>query len=107
MRPLTDESVLDDVWHRELAVVYKHSPACWLSLRAEREMRQFVATYPDVPVYVVDVLSHRPLSQRIAQLTGVRHESPQVIVIRAGTPAWSGSHMRVTAKRLAQETQAA
>jgi hypothetical protein len=27
----------------------------------------------------------------------VRHESPQVIVLRAGRAAWSASHFRITA----------
>ena len=56
-----------------------------------------------VPVFLVDVLSQRPLSRRIAAELGIRHESPQVIVLRRGTAFWHASHYDVTADALAKE----
>lgn len=58
---------------------------------------------PGIPVFLVDVLSQRPLSRRIAAILGIRHESPQIIVLRRGAPLWHASHYDVTADTLARE----
>ena len=45
----------------------------------------------------MDVRAERPLSQLIAARTGVRHESPQIIILRNGAVVWSASHGDITA----------
>ena len=84
-----------------VAVLYKHSPTCGLSDIAWDEVQAFSAASPDVPIYVVDVFALRPLSNAVEQALGIRHESPQAIVFREGSPAWHGSHRRVTRQALA------
>ncbi len=49
----------------------------------------------DVPL--VDVRRAHDVSDEIARRTGVRHESPQVIVLRDGRAVWSASHGAITA----------
>jgi bacillithiol system protein YtxJ len=83
-----------------VAVLYKHSPTCGLSDIAMGEVRAFLAEHPDVPVYLVDVFTLRPLSNAVEAALGVRHESPQTLVFRAGALVWHGSHRRVTAAAL-------
>lgn len=61
------------------------------------EVEAFVAAHPDVPVYLVDVRAERALSQSTAARTGIRHESPQVIILRRGAAVWSTSHDDITA----------
>ncbi len=81
-------------------MLYKHSPLCGLCDIAIAEVQQFVAANPDVPVWMVDVIAQRPMSQGIAALLNVEHESPQVIMVRRGAAVWHGSHRRVTKVRL-------
>lgn len=88
---------MTEVYRSRRAVLYKHSPACWLSLRALREVSRVARGYPDPPVSQVDVLAQGALSRRIAADLGIRHESPQVILLERGQPAWHVSHMAVTA----------
>ncbi len=83
-------------------VLYKHSPTCGLSEIALEEVRRFVATHPDVPVHLVDVLGNRAASNHLEATLGIRHESPQAIVFSAGRPVWHGSHRRVTAAKLGE-----
>jgi bacillithiol system protein YtxJ len=42
------------------------------------------------------IQQNRDLSALIAEETGIRHESPQVILFRGGQAAWSASHGAVT-----------
>src|ERR1044072_1211531 len=87
---------------QDLVVVFKHSTACPVSYAADREMRGFMARHPEVPVQTVLVREQRDLSRQIAEWTGVRHESPQVIVLRKGTVVADASHGDVTEDYLAE-----
>lgn len=86
-----------------VAVLYKHSPTCGLSSMALEEISAFSASHPDIPVYLVDVLSQRPLSNEIESTLGIRHESPQAFIFRDGEVIWHGSHRRVQRGTLEDE----
>ena len=85
-------------------LVFKHSLICPVSAAAFREYQAFVAEHPDVQTAWIDVIGERPWSQRVATATGVRHESPQALLIRDGRVAWHASHGAVTQRALATAT---
>jgi bacillithiol system protein YtxJ len=87
----TLDSLLTDSRERPV-IVFKHSNACGISARAYREMEKI-----DGPVNIVEVQTARDISREFAMLTGVRHETPQVIVLRDGKAVWNASHFEVTA----------
>jgi bacillithiol system protein YtxJ len=78
-------------------VIFKNSPRCSISAHAYGMFRQHVAGKPrDAALFaVVDVLASRAVSDELARRTGVRHESPQVIVLRGGRVVWAASHWDV------------
>lgn len=80
-------------------VIYKHSPSCSLCFWSVTEVRSF-AEAEGVTVHLVDVLAQRALSQAIASQFGVRHESPQVLIIEDGRVTWHGSHRALSSERL-------
>lgn len=84
--PIEDETALDGALKADLAVLLKYSPTCPISAGALVEVQEFMRRRPGIPVFLVDVLSQRPLSQNIAASLGIRHESPQAIVLRRGAP---------------------
>lgn len=47
------------------------------------------------------VIEDRPVSNEIAARLGVKHESPQAILVRGGKAVWHASHRQVTAANLA------
>lgn len=102
--PIGDAADVDTVLAEPVAVLYKHSPLCGLSDIAAREVRSFMVANPDIPVYIVDVIRHRPASQEVERRLAVRHESPQALVLREGAVAWHGSHRDVTRSALDAET---
>ena len=101
-----DKQLQDEFATQEFVLLYKHSPLCGLCDIAIAEVNAFVEANPDVPVWLVDVISQRPMSQRLAAMLDVEHESPQVIMVRRGASVWDGSHRRVTRARL-EEAMAA
>jgi bacillithiol system protein YtxJ len=79
-----------------LVVIFKHSPRCPLSRSARSEVGRLEQERPDVPIFVVDVLRNPDLSKTIEERTGVKHESPQSIVLCEGVVKWHASHYDVT-----------
>ena len=86
----------DALRHRELAIVFKHSSTCPVSIYVHDQVLRFRAEKPDVPVYMVSVRKHRDLARYIQERTGVIHESPQILVLRWGNAVRSASHGDIT-----------
>ncbi len=76
----------------ETVAVFKHSSTCDLSATAKSEMVNV-----KLPVFELVVQTARPLSNHIEAHFGIRHESPQVILISQGKPIYNASHLAVTA----------
>jgi bacillithiol system protein YtxJ len=91
---------LESLPSAHLALLYKHSPICGSSRRAEVEVSDFSTAHPEARVYRVDVIAERALSAELAVLLGVSHESPQAILLAGRTVVWHGSHGEITAEEL-------
>src|SRR5262245_62279910 len=87
-------------------LLFKHSRTCGISCEALDELQAHVAEQlgkPSAASYkVITVQSHRGLSDRAAQRLGIRHETPQAILLKDGRPVWNASHFRITAAALAR-----
>ena len=95
-----DAALLDEVLERPVAILYKHSPRCWVSIMSGREVDRFHAENPELPLYQIDVIDDRPVSQEAERRLGVPHASPQAILLVDGKPVWSATHGSVRRKTL-------
>ncbi|MFD0589586.1 bacillithiol system redox-active protein YtxJ [Paenibacillus sp. GCM10027627] len=79
-------------------VVFKHSTTCPVSSNAYEEFNKYLGGSPrqDVDYLLIKVIESRPVSNKIAEDTGVKHESPQIIYIDKKAKVWSASHWSVT-----------
>lgn len=80
----------------------KHSTTCPVSAAAFEEYKSFLedASSEQKGVYLA-VQESRELSNHVATVTEVRHESPQVIFFKEGKPQWNESHWKITKDSLA------
>lgn len=86
-------------------LLFKHSRSCGISAEALDELIEHLnsnnasAVVPSHPprYAVVTVQTHRDVSNAVAARLGVRHETPQAIIVRGGKAVWSASHFRVNA----------
>lgn len=88
------EGEVDSLFTSEEAVViYKHSyncPTCiFTKTKAETVMEKFS---DKASFHFVDVISNRAVSNLIASKSGIRHESPQLLILHKGEVYWSASH---------------
>ena len=90
---IKDTQSLEDLIARSQegpVVIFKHSTSCPISASAYREMEKL-----DREVNLVEIQSARALSQELENRFGIRHESPQVIVLRRGEAVWNASHWQI------------
>ncbi len=88
-------------------LIFKHSTACSTSNmvinRLERSWKE--EEMKTMPTYYLDLLSYRQISNAIAEQFNVRHESPQVLIIRDGKMIYNGSHFEINYPSLQQVIQ--
>jgi len=97
---VTGESDIEVAFAAPVHLLFKPSLVCPTSVLAFAQYKAFLAEHPDTPTTWIDVIGQRPLSLGVAERTGVKHESPQAIVIRGGKVAWHESHLAITVKAL-------
>ena len=87
-------------------LLFKHSVTCGISAEALDELidhlnADVVAAGMTDPRYaIVTVQTHRDVSNAVAARLGVRHETPQALLIRNRRVVWAASHFRVTAEAM-------
>lgn len=81
-------------------LTFKHSLTCGLSVQAYDELLSALHDSSPPIAYVVCVQTDRAISSAVAQRFGIRHESPQLLVLAAGRVCWSASHFRVNASAI-------
>lgn len=96
--PVEDEAALRRLFDEPPpgpVLLFNYDPYCGVNAAVRRDIDTL-----DAEIRVVDVDANHDLGQAVAELTGVRHESPQMFVLRDGRPVWSASHFSITAERL-------
>ena len=92
--PVADAGELKTVLERQgPTLLFLHDPGCPISLFA-----RFEVAAVEGEVALIDVRASPSLSREVERRTGVKHESPQAIVLRDGQAIWSASHFGVTAE---------
>ena len=109
-RPMSVLTHLSDIDELEAAIaesrerpvlVFKHSRTCGISAEALDALRTHVErAEAGVSYKVITVQSHRRVSDEAAARFGIRHETPQAILVREGRAIWAASHFRVNAAEL-------
>ena len=103
--PLRDAAHLDELLalsDQGPVLLFKHSESCGTSFEALDELVTHMAerTRSAAHYAMLTVQDHRELSQAVATRLGVRHETPQAILVSEGRAVWSASHFRVNAKAI-------
>ncbi len=84
-------------------VILKHSNQCATSFFAKKNLELISEEdLKSADLHIVDVIRQRALSRYVEEKVGVRHESPQLLVIKNGEVAWQGSHHLVQSDYLLQ-----
>jgi bacillithiol system protein YtxJ len=94
LEQLLDRSNTDPV------IIFKHSTQCSISTQVYEEFADFAAEARNLLCGAVLVIENRELSNAIAARFGVRHESPQALLIKNGCVVWHASHWSISSDSL-------
>ncbi|QAA83101.1 bacillithiol system redox-active protein YtxJ [Aequorivita sp. H23M31] len=95
LEKLVEESKLKPV------AIFKHSTRCGVSRGVLKTFeKEYDLDDNQMELYFLDLLSNRDISNEIASRFKVRHESPQMIVIKNGEVVFHDSHHSIDASEL-------
>ena len=79
-------------------LLFKHSTSCPTSSGAYEELTNWVEDAKELflNIGIVHVIEHRSVSNAITEQLGIKHESPQVILLSNGRVLWHESHWSIT-----------
>ena len=81
-------------------LLLKHSTACPISAKANREFEEFAESASGVECWRLPVLDRRDTSSHVSARTGITHQSPQAILFYNGKPVWNASHWNITGESI-------
>ncbi|OPZ17855.1 MAG: hypothetical protein BWZ10_01129 [candidate division BRC1 bacterium ADurb.BinA364] len=109
MRSLEDLDSALAASQSEPMFLFKHSTVCPISAAARDAVGEFLrGAGAAAPAFrLVKVIESRPVSNAIAERLGVQHQSPQLILVKAGQAVWSASHGAIQPSAIEQALAAA
>lgn len=96
-REITTVEEWDDILNKSSEkdqIILKHSTTCPVSTNALEEYEAYLQDQPNenIDYTLVKVRESRPVSNKIEEDLGVKHESPQIIYIKDKAKYWSTTH---------------
>ena len=95
---LTSESQIDVLIkesNHQPVMFFKHSTRCSISSMVLSRLESNWDLSEVTPVYL-DLLTYRPISNKLAEVFAVDHQSPQVILVKDGISVADLSHSQIT-----------
>lgn len=73
-------------------LLFKLSMTCFASIAAKKELQKLQT---DLPIYVVIVQMNRKVSNAIELDLGVKHETPQLLILKDKKGIWQATHYHI------------
>ena len=103
--PLTEIDQLDQIKTSSFLtpqVIFKHSTRCSISSVALNRLERDTAP-SNANFYYLDLIKYRSISNAIAEIFSVFHESPQILVIKNGECIYDESHQGISMNEIAEQ----
>jgi bacillithiol system protein YtxJ len=102
MRFLTSPAEVDGfLAENPLAVVFK-AGTCHKTQETFSQVQPLLEDRPDLPLGIIRVVESRSASNRVAEVTGLRHESPQLILFKDGKSVFDRDNWDITGESFAE-----
>lgn len=79
-----------------LQLIYKHSDACMTCMFTKKRIEELMNNNQHIQSFhYIEVRLNRELSNFVSDKTGIKHESPQAILLHNGEVIWHASHSAI------------
>ena len=100
----TPEQVDQFLAAHKTAAIFK-AGTCHKTPTAFEHIEAQFADRGDLPLGIIRVVEARPASNHVAKITGVHHESPQLLLFKDGKPVFDRDNWDITAEAVAEGLQ--
>lgn len=101
-RTLTTPEQVDAFLREHPKAVLLKLGSCHKNVVALREVEARLADRADLELGLIRVLEARPASHHVATLTGIVHESPQLVLFRGGRAVFDRDNWDITPEAIAE-----
>lgn len=92
--PLNNSDQLQDILNSDQTfAIFKHSTTCGISAMAKKNFERFANLVDQsYDVFYLDLLSYRNISNEIATIWHIEHQSPQLLILKGQECLFHESH---------------
>lgn len=89
---------------KQVSLIFKHSIRCAVSSMAKRTIEFAGQSIPaNISVYYLDLINYRDISNAIAEKWQVKHESPQLLLVKGDMYLYHASHSDIDMDELLEK----
>jgi bacillithiol system protein YtxJ len=107
--PLTSEAQLEQLLltsNEKYQLIFKHSTRCSISAMALNRLERDMPN-GEIDFWFLDLIQYRSVSNHVADVLHVHHESPQVLLIKNGACVYDESHGAISSSDIDEQLQLA
>lgn len=101
---LEDESQLATLIQQSYekpVAIFKHSISCGTSAMIKHQLEtQWEFSADELSFFYLDLINRRSLSNKVAEVFKVVHQSPQIILLKDGEVTFHTSHLMISTKAI-------
>jgi bacillithiol system protein YtxJ len=98
---LNQIQTINEMSESRTQIIFKHSTRCSISTMAEGRLNRAEAP-SNADFYYLDLLQHRDISNEIASVYKIQHESPQILVIKNKDCVLEQTHSGINMKEISE-----
>jgi bacillithiol system protein YtxJ len=99
---LTTASQVDEFLKRNPSAVLFKAGTCHKTQETFQRVQAHLEAREDLPLGIIRVVEGRPASNRVVEVTGIAHESPQLVLFRDGRAVYDIDNWDITAEAVAE-----
>jgi len=103
-KPLQTAEQLEKISSSDVSnIIFKHNTTCPISRSVKRKLEEDEDLVPsETPAFILDLNSHRDISDAVAANFEVEHESPQLLLVKNGKCLYNQSLYNISPEETAQ-----
>ncbi len=100
------QDISENISQQTPCIIFKHSTTCSISAIAKHRVKDYTDSQSNgFKLYYLDLLAFRSVSNFISDFFDIRHESPQVLIIKDGKCIYNESHLSINAEILQSQLE--
>ena len=99
---LTTAEQVDEFLTKNPAAAIFKAGTCHKTQETFSHVQAHLEPRESLPLGIIRVVEARPASNRVAERTGITHESPQIILFKDGQPVFDRDNWDITAEAVAE-----